>query len=79
MGDKSSDEVKLCPTRKKNLTFEYYFFSQHAENSTYFSPKSVVFLPQKNQNFQNISDKKKNLTLDKAQKPLSGSVAHRIY
>ncbi len=60
MGDESSDEVKLCPMRKK-LTFEFYFiFSSDMLRRQYiFFPKSVVFLPPNNQAFQNISTKKK--------------------
>ncbi len=77
-----------CPRRKNKQTgiwVLFYFSLRHAENTVNFSPKSVVFLSKNNQNLQNVSDKKKNLMpevffpSDKAQKPLSGSVAHRIY
>ncbi len=50
----SSDELKMCPMRKK-LTicvFFLYFFLRHAKKCRIFFTKSVVFLSKNGQNLQ---------------------------
>ena len=90
MGDESSDEMNFSPTRKKtDIWVLFYFFLRHAKKTVIFFPKSVDFLSKNNQNLQNVSNKKKKsdawifcfnfFPSEKAQTPLSGSVAHRIY
>ena len=59
MGGESSDEMKLSPMRKKKLTFELYFiFSSDMLRKEYFFPKSVVFLPKTNHDFQKSPTRK---------------------
>ena len=59
MGDESSDEMKLSPTRKKtDIWVLFYFFLRHAEKRVYFFPKSVVFQPQNNQDFKKSPTRK---------------------
>ena len=54
----SSDELKMCPTRKKKLTFVCFFiFSSDMTKSVGFLfTKSVVFSSKNGQNRQKMSD-----------------------
>ncbi len=62
----SSDELKMCLTRKKDWHSRvfFYFFLRHAKKSRIFITKSVVFLSKMGKILKKCPIRKKNLTYE---------------